>query len=92
MPAWVFLVILYRDLGLSFIRLMAMSKGVAMAANLSGKIKAWVYAVAGGAGLALVSVQSLAERGQGWAATAAGIAGPSSPPPGGSASRPPCGR
>ncbi|HRY54279.1 MAG TPA: CDP-alcohol phosphatidyltransferase family protein [Spirochaetia bacterium] len=59
MPGWAFLIVLYRDLGVSFIRLMAMSKGIAMAAQVSGKIKAGVYAVAGGAGLALVSARSL---------------------------------
>ncbi|TFG81845.1 MAG: CDP-diacylglycerol--glycerol-3-phosphate 3-phosphatidyltransferase [Spirochaetales bacterium] len=54
MPGWVFLLILYRDLVVSFIRVLAMKKGVAMAAQLSGKIKAIVYAIAGGAGIATV--------------------------------------
>ncbi|MBN1519473.1 MAG: CDP-diacylglycerol--glycerol-3-phosphate 3-phosphatidyltransferase [Spirochaetales bacterium] len=54
MPGWVFILVLYRDLGVSFVRILAMRKGVAMAAQLSGKIKAWVYAVAGGAGIAVV--------------------------------------
>ncbi len=47
MPAWIFLVILYRDLGVSFIRLLFMGKGIAMGAKVSDKIKAGVYAVAG---------------------------------------------
>ncbi len=51
MPAWIFMLVLYRDLGVSFVRVLAMKEGVAMAAQLSGKIKAWVYAVAGGAGI-----------------------------------------
>jgi len=68
MPSWAFLLVLYRDLGVSFVRLMAMSKGVAMAAQLSGKIKAGVYATAGGAGLALLTLRSAA--GAAWAAAA----------------------
>lgn len=51
MPGWVFMLVLYRDLGVSFVRILSMKKGVAMSAQLSGKIKAWVYAVAGGAGM-----------------------------------------
>jgi len=74
MPGWVFLILLYRDLGISFIRLMVMSKGIALAARMSGKIKAWVYAVAGGAGLALVTLKSMAYRGVEWAgATTSGF-------------------
>jgi len=53
MPAWIFLLVLYRDVGVAFIRLLTMKKGIAMSAQLSGKIKAWVYAVAGGAGILL---------------------------------------
>ena len=71
MPGWVFLIILYRDLGVSFIRLMVMSKGTALAARISGKIKAWVYAVAGGAGIALVTLRSLGGRGVEWATSSA---------------------
>ncbi len=71
MPGWVFLIVLYRDLGLSFLRLMFMSKGTALAARLSGKVKAWVYAVAGGAALALVTLRSLEGPGMPWAGSAA---------------------
>ena len=73
MPGWVFLVILYRDLGLSFLRLMFMSKGTALAARLSGKIKAWVYAVAGGVALAFVTLRSIEALGAGWAVSAASV-------------------
>jgi CDP-diacylglycerol--glycerol-3-phosphate 3-phosphatidyltransferase len=47
MPLWVFLAVLYRDLGVSFIRQMAAGRGTMMAARASGKIKALVYALAG---------------------------------------------
>ena len=55
MPGWIFILILYRDLGVAFVRTLAMKKGVAMAAQLSGKIKAWIYAIAGVAGILSVS-------------------------------------
>ncbi len=63
MPAWVFIVVLYRDLGVSFIRLMFMSKGIAMGAKLSGKLKAGVYAVAGAAVMVYVTLAALVSEG-----------------------------
>jgi phosphatidylglycerophosphate synthase len=45
---------------------MAMNKGIAMAAQVSGKIKAGIYAIAGGAGLALVTAKSLFDPAMGW--------------------------
>ena len=59
MPLWIFLILLYRDLGVSFIRLMMARKGVYMGARLSGKVKAWVYAVAGIAGLFVLTVRAV---------------------------------
>ncbi|MFH2116023.1 MAG: CDP-diacylglycerol--glycerol-3-phosphate 3-phosphatidyltransferase [Spirochaetota bacterium] len=58
MPGWIFILILYRDLGVAFVRTLAMKKGVAMAAQLSGKIKAWIYAIAGVAGILAASAGS----------------------------------
>lgn len=58
MPAWAFLLVLYRDLGVSFVRVLAMKHGVTMSAQVSGKIKAFVYAIAGGAGLLLVTLNT----------------------------------
>lgn len=46
MPLWVFLVILYRELGMTFMRMVMMGKGKAVAANMWGKLKAVLYAVA----------------------------------------------
>lgn len=45
MPAWVFLIILYRELGVTFLRMVMISKGTAVAASVLGKIKAVIYAV-----------------------------------------------
>ena len=54
MPVWIFFIVLYRDLGVAFVRLLAAGKGKVLSARLSGKIKAVVYAVAGMAGVLYV--------------------------------------
>ena len=59
MPLWIFVLVLYRDLLVSFIRLLVAKRGVAMAARISGKVKAWIYAAAGIAGLVLHTVDQL---------------------------------
>lgn len=56
MPIWIFAVILYRELGIMFIRLLAMRKGFVMGARIGGKLKAWTYAFGGISGLVYVSV------------------------------------
>jgi CDP-diacylglycerol--glycerol-3-phosphate 3-phosphatidyltransferase len=61
LPAWILLVLIYRDIGVSYIRIMAASKGTMFSARLSGKVKAWVYAFGGGAGLALFTLSKLPE-------------------------------
>ena len=66
MPLWVFLVILYRDLTVSFIRLLMAQRGIAMSARISGKIKAFIYAFAGIAGIAQTSVMRIPSL-QDWA-------------------------
>jgi len=50
MPAWVFILILYRDMSVSFMRQLVAKEGIVMPSRMSGKIKAWVYALAGIAG------------------------------------------
>ncbi|MBT3276317.1 MAG: CDP-diacylglycerol--glycerol-3-phosphate 3-phosphatidyltransferase [Spirochaetales bacterium] len=59
MEGWVFLILLYRDLGVSFVRLMMSKKGITMGARLSGKLKAVVYAASGILGLGLLTVYEL---------------------------------
>ena len=56
MQFWIFVIILYRDLGVSFVRLMMARKGIVMSARLSGKLKAVVYAISGIVGLAMMSL------------------------------------
>ena len=53
MPLWVFVIILYRELSVIFLRMIMMGKGVAVAANVWGKSKAVLYAVSGFAGIVL---------------------------------------
>ncbi len=52
MPAWIFLVVLYRELGITFLRMLLIGKGTAMAASLWGKAKAVTYALGGVLGIA----------------------------------------
>jgi CDP-diacylglycerol--glycerol-3-phosphate 3-phosphatidyltransferase len=59
LPAWMFLLILYRDITVSFVRLLAMRKSIVMSARLSGKIKAVIYAVTCGAVLTLVTARAV---------------------------------
>ncbi len=56
MPLWVLLLIVYRDLGVAFARQVAVGRGIVLGARLTGKIKAWVYAIAGVAGMLRISV------------------------------------
>ncbi len=55
LPVWVLLVLVYRDVSVAYIRVMLSREGKLMSARLSGKVKAWVYALAGIAGVAWMS-------------------------------------
>jgi CDP-diacylglycerol--glycerol-3-phosphate 3-phosphatidyltransferase len=57
LPMWVLLFLVYRDIALSYVRVFVSGKGVMLAARLSGKIKAWVYGVCGGVGIAYFTLQ-----------------------------------
>jgi CDP-diacylglycerol--glycerol-3-phosphate 3-phosphatidyltransferase len=56
LPLWVLLVLVYRDIGVAYIRVVLSRAKYLMPARLSGKLKAWVYAIAGIAGLAWFSM------------------------------------
>lgn len=45
MPSWAFLVILFREYSMLFLRLLLTEKGVTMAARKGGKLKSFMYAV-----------------------------------------------
>jgi CDP-diacylglycerol--glycerol-3-phosphate 3-phosphatidyltransferase len=59
MPLWTLLVIIYRELAITFLRMMMMGRGTAMAASIWGKAKAVTYSVSGVLGLLLISVYRL---------------------------------
>ncbi|HWR11894.1 MAG TPA: CDP-diacylglycerol--glycerol-3-phosphate 3-phosphatidyltransferase [Rectinemataceae bacterium] len=59
MPLWVFLIILYREYSISFLRMMLSSKGIAMGARPGGKLKAGLYMTSGMLALFLVSFERL---------------------------------
>lgn len=59
MPAWVFLLVLYRELGMTFLRMMLARKGIALGARMGGKVKTALYAVATFLGLARYTLAAL---------------------------------
>jgi len=54
MPAWMFVLILWREVGIIFVRMMMIRDGVALAARKGGKTKAVMYAVSSGFGLLML--------------------------------------
>jgi CDP-diacylglycerol--glycerol-3-phosphate 3-phosphatidyltransferase len=59
MPIWILLILVYRDITVAFIRLFVAKKGIMYGSRWSGKIKAWIYAFAGIAGMIYFSIQKL---------------------------------
>ncbi len=60
MPAFLFVIILYREMGITFVRMIASGKGVAIAARKGGKLKTVLYIVAAGFSLFQESLKRLA--------------------------------
>jgi CDP-diacylglycerol--glycerol-3-phosphate 3-phosphatidyltransferase len=60
LPLWMLLVFVYRDFGVAYIRVVVSREGVMLAARLSGKLKAWTYAIAAGGGFMVFSLKTLA--------------------------------
>ena len=54
MPVWMFTLIMYREVGIIFVRMMMIRDGVALAARKGGKLKAVMYAVSTGFGLLML--------------------------------------
>lgn len=59
LPAVLFLLIIYRELSILFVRNLMLKKGITLGARLGGKIKTVTYIIAGGAALLTVSIQRL---------------------------------
>lgn len=51
LPLWILLILIYRDITVAYIRVMVSARNVFMPARLSGKVKAWIYALAGVGGI-----------------------------------------
>jgi len=58
-PAILFLLVIYREFGILFIRNLMLKKGVSLGASMVGKIKTVTYIIAGGAALLTISLQRL---------------------------------
>jgi len=58
-PVFLFLLIIYREFGILFIRNLMQRKGITLAARMSGKIKTVIYIIAVGAALFAVSIERL---------------------------------
>lgn len=59
LPAILFLLVLYREFGILFIRTLMMKKGIALGARKGGKLKAVTYMLTGVAALLAASVERL---------------------------------
>ena len=59
LPLWILLILVYRDVAVAYIRVMVSNSRVLMPARASGKLKAWVYAFAGGGGIVVFSMKKL---------------------------------
>jgi CDP-diacylglycerol--glycerol-3-phosphate 3-phosphatidyltransferase len=59
MPLWVFIVVLYREFGVLFLRMQLTQRDVAMGAKALGKLKSFSYFLATVVALAFVSVSRL---------------------------------
>jgi CDP-diacylglycerol--glycerol-3-phosphate 3-phosphatidyltransferase len=59
MPAWAFIIILYRELSINFIRMLLAQRGIAMGARPGGKLKSVIYMTSGAASLILMSARGL---------------------------------
>ena len=75
LPIWVLLVLVYRDIGVAYIRVMFSREKYLMPARFSGKLKAWVYAGAGIAGLVWFSMDRTGSELAGNATLHAGLEG-----------------
>ncbi len=65
MPVWAFIIVMYREFSIIFLRMLMMKTGKAVAANIWGKSKTVMYAVSGIAGIFYVSADRLIQQ-TGW--------------------------
>lgn len=60
MPAWAFLLIIYRELSINFLRMLLAQRGIALGARKGGKLKSATYMAAGAASLIFVTLRQFA--------------------------------
>ena len=65
MPVWAFVIIMWREFSIVFIRMIMMGRGKAIAANIWGKLKSVLYAIASIFGIVYVVVDRVATT-DGW--------------------------
>ena len=58
MPIWTLVIILWRELGIMFIRILLAREGTALAANSGGKLKAVLYFLSGSCGVFALTVRA----------------------------------
>jgi CDP-diacylglycerol--glycerol-3-phosphate 3-phosphatidyltransferase len=58
MPVWTLVIILWRELGIMFIRMLLAREGVALAANKGGKLKSFLYFVSGFGGVFALTLRA----------------------------------
>lgn len=58
-PLWFLLVVLYREFGITLVRMILFREQIALAAHWSGKLKTWFYGVTAAVGLLFHSVSVL---------------------------------
>ena len=68
MPIWFIMVVLYREFGIVFVRMLLYRRGIALGARSWGKLKSWFYSVAAALGIYLFSIEQLNVRAA-WVAT-----------------------
>jgi CDP-diacylglycerol--glycerol-3-phosphate 3-phosphatidyltransferase len=59
MPAWVLMIVIYREFSINFIRMLLAQRGVAMGARPGGKLKSATYMAAGALSLIYFSIGKL---------------------------------
>ena len=58
MPVWTLVIILWRELGIMFIRILLAREGIALAANTGGKLKSFLYFVSGSGGVFALTLRA----------------------------------
>jgi CDP-diacylglycerol--glycerol-3-phosphate 3-phosphatidyltransferase len=75
LPVWILLILVYRDVSVAYIRVMISRDKVLLPARLSGKLKAWIYGLAGFGGVLVLvlaktgisaEIQACVRQGAGW--------------------------